>query len=204
MKIIYQIYEIKPGRIKSTYLFDFLFLFNYNFFMNSCCIIGHRKIQDCAQVIAACENELCDLIENKGVSVFNFGAIGEFNDLCYKILTDLKIKYPQIKMVMYSLNNEIAYTIEEMEEYLSKYNRKNKTFTYKCFDEIIYLENINEDKLKYAFVLRNKKLIDNSDYCMFYYRKNYILPHINGKSRNSGTKIAYEHAIKQKKKIIIV
>ena len=53
-------------------------------------------------------------------------------------------------------------------------------------------------------------MIDNSNFCIFYYNKDYIPP-LKTKSRNdifpptkrnSGTKIAYEYALKKKKEII--
>ena len=140
-----------------------------------------------------------DLIENRNVSVFNFGNYGEFNNLGYNFLSILKARGKNIKLVLYSLNNEVAFTFEEAEQYKNKYKNQNKKFPYKCFDEIIYLNDIDETKFKYACVLRNKKLIDESDFCMIYFRENYSLPD----NRNSGTKFAYDYACKQKKKMII-
>ena len=166
--------------------------------MKSCCIIGHRKISDYVSDEVATFNKLRDLIENQNVSVFKFGFYGEFNDLCYKFLLAFRNQYEHIKLVLYSLNNEIAFTFKEAESYKIKYEKQNKKFPYKCFDEIVYLENIDETKFKYACVLRNKKLIDESDFCMIYFRENYFLPN----NRNSGTRIEYEHAYKQKKIII--
>ncbi len=162
----------------------------------SCCIIGHRKIEENINLI----EKFVNLIEKEKVLVFKFGFYGEFNDLCYKVLLKLKLKYSQIKLVLYSLNNEVAYTFEEAEQIKQKYEKQNRVFSYKCFDEINYLEDIDETKLKYAYVLRNKKLIDESDFCLIYYRKNYSLPN----NRNSGTKIAYEYAQKQNMDIVLI
>lgn len=164
--------------------------------MKSCCVIGHRTVDKNINLTET----LVDLIKNKNITEFKFGFYGEFNDLCYKAILSLKPTYPQIKLVLYSLNNEFAYTFDEAEQIINKYERRNKPFLYKCFDNIIYLEDIDETKLKYAYVLRNKKLIDESEFCLFYYRENYSLPN----KRNSGTKIAYDYASKQKKKIIII
>lgn len=168
---------------------------------NTCCIIGHRKIIDNFEnfksKIWKC---LINLIENQKISVFKFGFYGEFNDLCYNILSSLKLKYLHIKLVLYSLNNEIAFTFEEAESYKIKYEKQNKKFTYKCFDEIVYLNNVDETKFKYACVLRNKKLIDESDFCLIYFRENYFLPN----NRNSGTKIAFDYAKKENKNIILI
>ena len=167
---------------------------------NSCCIIGHRTIKDLDIVENRIVAELKNLIENKNVSTFKFGYFGEFNDLCLKIVNELKNEYSEIKTVFYSLNNEIAFTYQEREEYLRKSGKNNKTFKYKCFDEIIYLKDIDETKFKLAYVLRNKNLIEQSDFCLIYYRDEYKLPN----QRNSGTKIAYEYACSKNKKIIII
>lgn len=177
-------------------MFDLVFIINYNFNMKSCCVIGRRTINDKIDLLET----LVDLIEKKKVFVFNFGFYGEFNDLCYQVLLSLKEIYPQIKLVLYFLNNEFAYAFDEAEQYRNKFNKKNKIFPHKCFDEIIYLEDIDETKFKYACVLRNKKLIDESDFCLIYYRENYSLPN----NRNSGTKIAYEYAKKQNKNFILI
>lgn len=166
---------------------------------NTCCIIGHRKIEDFVSVSIATWDGMVDLIKNRNVTTFKFGFYGEFNDLCYNFLSTLKARGKNIKLVLYSLNNEVAFTFEEAEKYKNKYKKQNKKFPYKCFDEIVYLDDIDETKFKSACVLRNLKLIDESEYCMIYYRKNYILP----SNRNSGTKIAYEYACKRKKKMII-
>lgn len=164
----------------------------------SCCIIGHRKIIDNIEKIKTLiEQQFINLIEKENVKIFNLGYYGEFNDLCYNVLNSLKIKY-QIKTVLFSLNNEFAFTFDEAEQYLSKY--KNKKFPYKIFDEIKYLNNIDETKFKYACVLRNKNLIDESDYCLFYNKENYVLSN----NRNSGTKIAFDYAKKQNKNIILI
>ena len=62
---------------------------------------------------------------------------------------------------------------------------------------------------KYSYVERNFEMIDNSMYCVFYYNENYITPLKGGTKHNiissmgnSGTKTAYEYAMKKKKVII--
>ena len=62
---------------------------------------------------------------------------------------------------------------------------------------------------KASYVVRNKEMIDKSNFCIFYYDENYLPPR-RGKSNDalihyqpkSGTAIAYEYAIKYK--IIII
>ena len=48
-----------------------------------------------------------------------------------------------------------------------------------------------------AYVERNCEMIDNSDFCVFYYDGKYTAA-----KRKSGTKIAYDYAVKKKKQII--
>ena len=60
-----------------------------------------------------------------------------------------------------------------------------------------------EHKTKYeagraSYVERNQAMIDDSDFCVFYYDKNYTPL----TQTNSGTKIAYLYAIKKKKIVI--
>ena len=60
-----------------------------------------------------------------------------------------------------------------------------------------------EHKTKYtagraSYVERNQAMINDSDFCVFFYNKNYVPT----TKTNSGTKIAYEYAIKKKKNVI--
>ncbi len=60
-----------------------------------------------------------------------------------------------------------------------------------------------EHKTKYeagkaSYVERNQAMIDDSDFCAFYYNKNYL----PSTKTNSGTKIACEYAIRKKKNVI--
>ena len=69
--------------------------------MKSCCIIGHRKInEEMVEFEQKLKNIFFDLIENKHIYTFNFGNYGEFNDLCHKLLLELKREFPQIKLVL--------------------------------------------------------------------------------------------------------
>ena len=65
---------------------------------------------------------------------------------------------------------------------------------------------------KAAYVERNYHMIDKADLCIFYYNENYEPPQkpmsrkhnmpVPTYKRNSGTKTAYEYAVKRKKEII--
>lgn len=170
--------------------------------MKSCCIIGHRKINATKEFVEKIKETLLNLVIHKNVDRFLFGNNGEFNDLCYKLVNELKNKFSNIKTVFYSRYDEVAFTFEEKENY--DYKSKTKPFPYKCFDEIVEDEQVHQANGKYSFVLRNKVMIENSDFCLFYYLKDYQLPKMFGKQRNSGTKIAYEFAVECAKNIILI
>ena len=62
---------------------------------------------------------------------------------------------------------------------------------------------------KASYVERNQAMIDNSDYCIFYYNENYkpkprkqSKRDINYYQPKSGTFLAYKYAQKKKKEII--
>ena len=161
-----------------------------------CCIIGHRSVLNSDVVVKELIQKISDLVENKNVTNFIFGNYGEFNTLAYDSLYNLKLNsYPYIKLISYSLKNECFYTFEE---YSNLKNKNNKKFM--VFDEIVYLWDIDETKFKYSQVLRNKKMIKDSDYCLFYYRENYNLAN----NRKSGTKIAFKYAKDLNKNVITI
>ena len=85
------------------------------------------------------------------------------------------------------------------------YVRASYPFLEKSYEEYLlesYEETYFPPKIanagKYSYVERNYEMIDSSTYCVFYYNKNYI----TRLDRNSGTKLAYEYALKKKKQII--
>ena len=64
----------------------------------TCCFFGHRKIDETAEL----KNRLYEIIENlivnENVDTFLFGSKSEFDDLCHKIVTNLKVA-PQLLMI---------------------------------------------------------------------------------------------------------
>ena len=135
------------------------------------------------------------LIE-KGVVTFLFGSKSEFNDLSWQIVTELKKVHPYIKRVY--VRSGYQHIDKSYEKYLLKYYEETY-FPFKL-----------EGAGRYSYVERNYEMINNSTYCVFYYNKNYIPPlkqeykqdKTPQRRRNSGTKIAYDYALKKKKCII--
>ena len=64
---------------------------------NTCCFIGHRKINETEELKQKLTEVIENLIVNENVDTFLFGSKSEFNDLCRYTVTELKKKYPKRK-----------------------------------------------------------------------------------------------------------
>ena len=66
--------------------------------MESCSVFGHREIIITDELVGKVRTTFDKLI-NDGCTYFYFGGFGEFDNLCHKIVTQLKGKYSHIKRV---------------------------------------------------------------------------------------------------------
>ncbi|MBQ7307269.1 MAG: DUF1273 family protein [Clostridia bacterium] len=167
--------------------------------MKKCSFIGHRKIDITDELKLRLESIIEKLI-NKGVDTFIFGSKSEFNSLCYEVVLDMQKKYPLIERVVYKLPSEYYFTSksekEKYDEIMQNIVKNNfKNFYY---DKVISINNNYWN----AYVVRNKKMIDDSDICIFYYDENYLPVKRNYRQTQSGTNIAFNYA-KAKNKVII-
>ena len=157
------------------------------------CFIGHRNI-DKTERLCLLLKQTIEMLIKKGVNVFLFGSKSAFDNLSWEIVSELKKKYPFIKRVYAR----------------SSYQRIDKAYEDYIlqFYEQTYFSPTLENAGKSCYIKRNYQMIDNCTYCVFYYDKNYkaIKNGTKGslklqESRKSGTKIAYEYALKKKKVI---
>lgn len=157
---------------------------------HTCCFIGHRHIDKSEEL----ENRVCgiieDLIVNKNVDTFLVGSKSEFNALCKQILCELKEKYPHINRIY--VRAEYPYINDDYKNYLLKW----------C-DDTYYPERMI-DAGRAAYVERNYEMIEKSDYCIVYFDENYAPAMRKNSKRDlvayqpkSGTKIAYDYAVKK-------
>lgn len=174
-----------------------------------CCFIGHRRVEISENLIQKLKNVIKDLIINHQVSEFSFGSRSIFDELCHMVVTELKSEYPKIKRMSYTCKSEFCILESEKnrwERICGSYQKNGVGFL--CFEEEVkFKTKFTAGRLSY--VERNQAMINDSDYCVFYYDKNYEpqLRKISKRSVNfyqpkSGTKIAYEYAKLKKKKII--
>ena len=161
----------------------------------TCTFFGHRKIEDAENLKDKVYEVAENLILNHKVKTFLFGSKSEFNSLCENALSELKEKYPDIKRIY--IRAEYPYISGNYEKYLLK-----------SFEETYFPNNaINSGKAVY--VERNKEMIDKSDFCIFYYKEDYkpqerkhSKSDLSSYQPKSGTKLAYDYALKKNKKII--
>lgn len=174
----------------------------------SCSFFGHRVISVTEELKQDLRNVIEDLIVNHNVRIFLFGSKSDFNSLCYLIVTELKVKYTFIKRVVYTCRGEscvLESEKKEWEEIYRKLNRKEFLFVY---------DEEQEHKSKYtagraSYIERNQAMIDDSEYCIFYYdedyqpeRRKYSRKCVGYYQPKSGTSLAYAYA-NQKKKVLI-
>ena len=160
----------------------------------SCCFFGDRKINETPELIEKPTKEIGVLIKEKTVSIFCFRSKSQFDDLCHKIVTELKEKYTHIKRIY------VRSAFQHIPDWYEDSLLEHYEDTY--FPE--HMENAGRS----SYVERNQEMINKSDFCIVYYDENYTPP----KRRNSrwdltdyqpesGTKIAYDYAVKRKKKL---
>ena len=161
-----------------------------------CCFIGHRTIIETEELKNKIHDTVKKLIVNSNVDRFLFGSKSQFDRLALEIVSQEKEKYPHVKRIY--VRAEFPFISEYYKDYLLK-----------KYDETYYPEKILGAK-RSVYIERNFEMINRSTFCVFYYNQNYIVSSIKKpkkdlgllNNRNSGTKIAYNYALKNNKIII--
>lgn len=171
-----------------------------------CCFVGHRTIVASEELTENLTKTIERLIAEEGVKYFLFGSRSQFDDLCHGIVTELQKEYPHIVRVAYTRCSEYAVKAEEkvkMERtWASVLKRDVKLKDYDA--------EVQSDKVfsagKASYVERNQEMIDDSDFCIFYYNEAYQPPKRKRTNRDistyqpkSGTRLAYEYAVSKSK-----
>jgi len=174
-----------------------------------CSFFGHRKIEITEELKQKIKDTIEDLIINHNVLTFLFGSRSEFDFLCHLVVTELKDKYQNIKRIAYTCKNETCTLESERAHWKEVFGHLKKEKV-----TLLGVEEEVEHKTKYTsgkacYVERNQAMIDNSQFCVFYYNPNYK-PKFRKTAKssfgyyqpNSGTALAFSYA-KRKQKIII-
>lgn len=163
----------------------------------TCCFFGHRKIEERDTLKIRLYEIIENLIINENADTFLFGSKSEFDSLCCEVVAILKEKYSYIKRVY--VRAEYPIISDDYEKHLLQ-----------SYEETYFPQKaINAGKAVY--VERNCEMIDKSDICIVYYKDSYTPPRRKNSKRDlidyqpkSGTGIAYQYAVRKKKKIINV
>lgn len=174
-----------------------------------CSFFGHREMEITEEIKQKVKLVIQNLIVNEQVSTFLFGSRSNFNYLCLLVVTELKENYPNIKRIAYTCRSEACILESERQKWENIYSRFQKQKV-----NLIGVEEEFEHKTKYtsgraSYVERNQAMINDSDYCVFYYDKNYQPKPRKYSKRSvgyyqpkSGTALAYAYARQKKKNII--
>lgn len=144
-----------------------------------CSIFGHGEITITKELEEKLNATFTKLI-NEGCQEFLFGGFGMFDDLCHKVISELKLTYPNIKRT-FCLSDPRHLRI----------NKRPKWLKNEDYEEFVYLDLQFYWWYKRIYY-RNCAMIDKSDIVIFYVEER----------ENSGAYKAYKYA-KQKKKQII-
>lgn len=150
---------------------------------HTCCFFGHRTINETEEL----KEKLCDMIENlivnEKVDTFLFGSKSRFDSLCLELVTKLKEKHPHIKRVY--VRTEYPVIDESYRAYLLE-----------SYEETYYPKKL-VGAGRAVYVERNYEMIDRSRFCVVYYDKTHTPV-----KRKSGTKFAYDYAVKRGRAIV--
>jgi len=147
--------------------------------IKTCSVFGHSKIEITEELGNKLLETFKDLIE-KGCENFYFGGFGMFDELCHKIVSELKLTYSHIKRI-FCLSDPRHLRINKRPKWLKSEN----------YEDFVYLD-LDFDWWYQRIYYRNCAMIDKSDIVLFYVEE----------LKNSGAYKAFKYA-KQKKKSII-
>lgn len=151
---------------------------------NTCCVFGHRTINETVELRTKLIKTIERLITKENVDTFLFGSKSRFNSLCYELVTNLKEKYPHIKRIY--VRSEFPVINDDYKAYLLE-----------LYEDTFYPEKIKGSG-RAAYVERNYEMINKSKYCIVYYDEAKAPT-----TRKSGTRIALDYAVKQKRNIYV-
>ena len=117
--------------------------------MKACAFFGHRQYgyEGSREII---KNSIVDLIDNYQVTQFYSSGRGEFDNLCSRLVYELKAKYPFIKNTLV-----LSYMPQKKEEY---------GLPEKYDDSVYFLE--KRVPPRFAIVKTNEEMINHADFIL--------------------------------------
>ncbi len=145
-----------------------------------CSFFGHRNVEITKEIYARTTAEVIKSVDF-GCRIFYFGGYGDFDALCYEIVTKIKAEKPELEIKrVYCASQE-------------KYSRKStRYFKRENYDEITYLTPSFEGWYK-SIYFRNCAMIDKSHIVIFHAEKR----------EDSGAYKTYKYAKRKKDKRVV-
>ena len=145
-----------------------------------CSFFGHRDVNITDELFSATYNEILKALD-LGCKTFYFGGYGEFDELCHKIITEIKNREPEREITRIYCVSQERYLRKKL-RYLERDN----------FEDVIFLTPSFSGWYK-SIYFRNCAMIDNSDVVIFYAEER----------EDSGAYKAFKYAKKKKDKHIV-
>ena len=123
--------------------------------MKICSFFGHRNVETDGTLYSKTKKSILEALA-LGCRIFYFGGYGEFDRLCYKIVTEIKEKTQEFEIF------RIFCVPQERD-----LRKKSRHFNPEDYERVIYLEPSFAGWYK-SIYFRNCAMIDKSDVVIFY------------------------------------
>ena len=130
----------------------------------TCCFTGHRQFinKNVNDIRYSATREIEKLIK-AGVTIFKAGGALGFDTVCAQQVLQLKEKYPDIRL-------ELLLPCHRQERKWQTRDKRIYREILEAADEVTYLA---EEYFDGCMQIRNRALVDNSDYCIAYLTRHY-------------------------------
>ena len=138
--------------------------------MKACSFFGHRDTPQTDELKQKVRKTVERLIVEEGVDTFLFGSRSKFDELCHIVVTELKEKYPHIQRIAYLCKHESGCLAGKGKDEQRRIKELTGRDVYiREFEDIKRSDRINSAG-RGAYVERNQFMIQDSDYCIFYFQ----------------------------------
>ena len=146
-----------------------------------CSFFGHSELEITNEIYTKTAAAITKAVDD-GFRIFYFGGFGAFDDLCHKIVSDIRSKSPELGIT----RTYIACSERDVRKPKLWMNSSN-------YEEITVLP-ITFDYWYTRIYYRNCAIIDRSNLIIFYAEE----------KQNSGAYKAYKYAKTRKKEIVLI
>ena len=172
--------------------------------MKACSFFGHRDTPQTEELKQKVRETVERLIVDEGVDTFLFGSRSKFDELCHIVVTELKEKYPHIRRIAYLCKHEAGCLVGEDAMMKQQIKQLTGREVYVAeYEEIKKSDRVNSAR-RASYVKRNCEMINQSNYCIFYYNLRYYALNNKASEQNygicqqsGGTRIAFEYAYRK-------